>query len=335
MNRTLLLLLLVIGLSVSAWFLLKDQDQSPATSVLGMDRNFSVNRDLVYKVFLADRSGNRTTLERKADGWIYNGKYKARKDAIGNLLSAIHQIRMQYVPTKAAVPYMIESLASHGIKVEVYGKNGENLKTYYVGGATSDELGTYIIMEGSEQPYVGELEHWTGNLRFRYNLLGDDWRDRSLFASQADDIAEISIDYPKQQNKSFRLNLRDGKQELSPYYPLSPRIQQPIKNGAITSFTHVFEGIFAARFNNYNKDRDSIEQQIPFAIINLEEKDGDRFSLRLFPENQKPFYDSKSGNFIQPEGIDSYFGLTGNDDFMNIQNSIISKILWGYDFFYE
>lgn len=335
MNRTLLLLLLVVCLSAGAWFLLKDQDKTPATSVVGMDRNFSVKRELVYKVFLADRNGNRTTLERTENGWIYNGKYKAREDAIGNLLSAILQIRMRYVPTKAAVPYMIESLATYGIKVEIYGKDGENLKTYYVGGATNDEQGTYIIMEGSEQPYVGELEHWTGNLRFRYNLLGDDWRDRSLFASKAEDIAEISIDYPKQQNKSFRLNLRDGKQELSPYYPLSPRIQKPLKKGSVEAFAHNFEKIVAARFNNRNKDRDSIEQQIPFAIINLEEKDGDRFSVKLFSEFEKPFYDDKIGAYIQPEGISSYFGLTGTNDFMNIQNDIISKILWGYEFFYE
>ncbi|MCB9291126.1 MAG: hypothetical protein H6560_27725 [Lewinellaceae bacterium] len=49
---------------------------------------------------------------------------------------------------------MVESLATEGMKVELYDKDGGLLKAYYVGGSTSDERGTYMIMEGAEQPYV-------------------------------------------------------------------------------------------------------------------------------------------------------------------------------------
>ena len=66
---------------------------------------------------------------------------------------------------------MVKSLASEGIKVELYDRKGEKIKAYYVGGATPDERGTYMIMENAEEPYVAHIPSWEGNLRFRFNHL--------------------------------------------------------------------------------------------------------------------------------------------------------------------
>lgn len=334
MNRTLLLLIVVAVLGAGFWYLQQEKAEGPATSVVGADRDFAVDQNLVHKVFLADRRGNTTTLERTSDGWIYNEKYPARPDAINNLLNAIHSIQMSYMPAKGASSHMVKSLATNGIKVEVYGKEDELLKAYYVGGATSDERGTYIIMEGSEQPYVGELKHWVGNLRFRYNLKGDDWRDRTLFNVAAENIASVSIDYPKQQNKSFRMNLKDGEVELKPFYPLTPEIQTPIRNERVDVFTHSFEKIISAGYNNYNKEREAILKTVPFAIINLEQKNGETNKLTLYAKYGEPMVDPKTGIVTEAAQVESYYGYTGNEDFMMVQDQIIEKILWGYEFFF-
>ena len=198
MNRTLLLLIAVAVLGAGAYFFLNTDQEAASTTVAGWDRDFAVPRDQVHKVFIVQRSGVTSTLTRKGEQWFFNEKYPARPDAIENLLSAIESIRMKFKPTEAAIPHIVESLAARGIKVEIYGKEDELLKTYYVGGATNTEEGTYVIREGAEQPYVAELGAWVGNLRFRYNLVGDEWRDRTVFASRVEDIAGVSIESPKQ-----------------------------------------------------------------------------------------------------------------------------------------
>lgn len=334
MNRTLILFLSLIILGTGAYFLLGEDKDGPTTSVVGADRDFSVDREKVYKVFLADRNGNRSTLTRTPEGWKYNEKYLAREDAIENLLKVIDQIRMRFKPTEAAVPHMVETLATQGIKVEVYGKDDELLKAYYIGGATNDERGTYIILEGAEQPYVAEIPGWEGNLRFRFNLTGDDWRDRNVFRLQPEDITGISVEYPKQQNKSFKIDYTNVP-KLEPFYPLTPTIQGPVRPGSLEAYRNNFVNIIASGYNNLNSKRNEITQQIPFATIVVTTKDGETKSLQLFPIYSDPFVDPKTGVTIQPTEVTAYNGLTHRDDFMILQNPMVSKILWAYDFFYQ
>lgn len=335
MNRTLILLIAVVVLGLGAFFALREQPQGPASSMVGADRDFAVDTNTVYKIFLADRNGGTTTLERAEDGWIYNGEYPARPDAMDNLLQAIHTVQMKFKPTNAAVPYMVKNLSTEGIKVELYGKQNDLLKTYYIGGATNDERGTYIIMEGAEQPYVASLPNWEGNIRFRYNLSGDDWRDRTIFGSQVEEIASVSVEYPKQQNKSFRLQVDEIDYEVTPYYPLTPVINRPLKTGMVERFLNGFSNIQAVNYANRQTGRDSIEQLVPFVVIKLTEKDGDEYSLKLFPRYKEALMDPKTGVVTAPQEVESYFGLLGTNDFMTVQDGVIRKVLWSYEFFFD
>ena len=335
MNRTLILVLLVVALGAGAFFISRMSNAGPSTSLVGADREFAVPREQIYKIFLADRNGNKSTLTRAEGRWVYNDQYTVRPDAINNLLSAIEQIRMKFKPTDAAVPYMVQSLATDGIKVEIYGKNEELIKAYYVGGATNDERGTYVILDGAEQPYVTELGSWEGNIRFRYNLTGDDWRDRTVFGTTVENIAEITVEYPKQQDKSFRINLRDGKEEVTPFYALSPARQVAPKPGKVEAYAACFEKILAASFDNEFRDRDSIAKQLPFAIISLTDKAGQTASAKLFPIYPEAVLDVKTWTTTQPEGVTAYYALTQNNDFIILQNEVIGKLLWAYSFFYD
>ncbi len=336
MNRTTILLLLVIVLGGGAYFLLADQDDGRGvTTVTGADRDFAVDSSLVHKIFLADRHGNRTTLERQHSHWTYNGEYKARPDAMESLLQAIDQVQMRFKPTNAAVPHLVKNLATEGIKVELYGEGNELLKVYYIGGATNDELGTYIILEGEEQPYVASLPNWEGNIRFRYNLVGDDWRDRTIFDSAVEDIATVTVEYPKQQNNSFRLTVDEIDYKISPFHPLSPSIEQPVRPDAEEAYLNRFRKVIAVGFANSSYDRDSVLQKIPFSIITLTEKGGDVTTVKLFPQYADPIIDVKTGDVRYEETVQTYYALLNEEDFLVLQNTNIDKVLWGYSFFFE
>lgn len=323
MKRTTLFIILFLLLGgATTWYLLSKPPRN--TSQLGADRRFKIeNTDEIYKIFIADRRGTRTTLERKAGFWLYNGKYKVRPTAIESLLDAMRRIEMKYQPPKAAVQNMIKSLAVDGIKVEIYNKNNTSLKSYYIGGATSDERGTYIILNGAEQPYVAYLPGWEGNLRFRYNLKGDDWRDKTVFSENPQIIQSVCVEYPKNKNKSFKLEKQGNTYKVLPFYEITPIINRPLKKGSVEQYLEGFRSLGAEAFENENPKRDSIQQLLPFGIITVKNQSGETKSVRLFPI------------FSNSDRVERYFAAVSTDDFMLVQQLVFGKVMWGYDFFFE
>jgi len=307
----------------------KPDDRS---TVLGADRDFSVEVDRIHKIFLADRQGHQTTLVREKDHWIYNDRWRARPNAMENLLDAIGRVEMKYKPPRAAVPNMVKSLASEGIKVELYDRKGAKIKAYYVGGATPDERGTYLIMEGAEEPYVAHIPSWEGNLRFRFNLRGNDWRDKSVFTEKITEIKAVIIEYPRQKDQSFKLEKQDDQYQVTPYNNLTPRINRPYRQGSAETFLYGFESLVAEAFENDNPKRDSIQQLQPFSMITVKRADGSEQTVRFYPLFEKFASD---GQVVSSGRAERYFADMSNGDFMLVQNRVFKEIFWGYEMFYQ
>jgi hypothetical protein len=228
---------------------------------------------------------------------------------------------------------MVKSLATRGIKVEVYGKGDQLLKAYYIGGATNREDGVYVIMEGSEQPYVAHMPDWVGNLRFRYNLVGDDWKSRHLFILNPDDIQEVSVEYPKQKSKSFRLQ-RDADPMVTPFYPLGTSSTAPIDPAKVNQFLTRIDQVQMNRFFNYGQERDSILSQIPFANIRVQTPEKVH-TLAVYPQLSLEYVDGKTGEVTEESRVLGYYGLLNEQDFILIQEQNMRKLLWAYDFFFR
>ena len=125
MKRTLLLVLLFLILGGGAWYATR-ANKTRSAGMEAPEMQFAVeNPDDIYKIFIADRKGQTATVERKEKYWLYNGQWKARPTAIENLLKTVTQVKVSYLATKAAEQPMIESLASEGLKVEIYNKKGD------------------------------------------------------------------------------------------------------------------------------------------------------------------------------------------------------------------
>ena len=109
-NTTILLLfiLLVLG-GLTGWYFYT-KPANPQSSKLLSNMEVAVDPDLVHKIFLADREGNKTTLIREGGEWLYQGKYKARKTAISYLLEVIGKVEVKYRPAKAAYPRITNDL---------------------------------------------------------------------------------------------------------------------------------------------------------------------------------------------------------------------------------
>ena len=336
MNRNTILILVALLLGVTSWLYLRNQSGSK-TTLAGADRQFAVkDTQSVARVFLVDRQGGTINLRRAGGGWTINDQYPARQTAINNLLDAIARLDILYKPANAAVSTLIKNLSTEGIKVEIYDREDKLMKAYYIGGSTADERGTYIILEGFEQPYVGGIQGWVGNVRFRYNLPVDDWRDRHVFQADLDQISSVSVEYPQQRSKSFRLNREQGGNfAVVPFYEITPRLNKPLSKGKVEQYLMGFESVQASRYINDLGQRDSIQRMDPFSIIELTRKDGTVVKAMMHPAFIDPAIDEKTGKIVYSDYIPSYYVSLPSGDFLSVQQEVISKLFWDYSFFFE
>ncbi len=266
-NSLYLLLLLFISLGGLAWYVLNKPDDK--MSALLKDRDFAIEDiDNIGKVFLASRDTSPISLELVNGYWMVNGKYKANPNAIQNLLETMRDIKMQSIPPKGHIKGIMEGMAVFGIKVEIYSKKLEKLKTYYVGSGTHSEYGTYFYMEHGMQPYIMEIPHFSGNVRERYDLSELDWRDRSVMDVPYQDIEEIQVSYLDEKESSFsirkienRLSLFDANnQEIS----LNSKSKKTIEN-----YLKEFPTVGAEAIQNEHPQRNLIEALEPFCAIKI------------------------------------------------------------------
>ncbi len=123
----------------------------------------------VTKIFMADMRGNQVLLTKAKPGhWLLNDNVKAGNESVDLLLKTMANIAVKAPVPKKSYNSVIKRLATNSIKVEIFQNKyridlfnsirlfpHEKLtKVYYVGNPTPDNMGTFMLLEGSEVPFV-------------------------------------------------------------------------------------------------------------------------------------------------------------------------------------
>ena len=173
-NTLLLLVFLLLAGFAAYYFLNKNGSKSTLDSE---ETAFAIaDTASVDKIFISTKSGKSNTLTRKAGNhWVLNDHYEARKDMVNMLLETMKRMEVKRPADKLSRNNAIRDIAALGRKVEVYQK-GELAKTFYVGQTTDEHMGTYFIMEGSEDPYVLHMPGFNGFITSRFDIEEAKWR---------------------------------------------------------------------------------------------------------------------------------------------------------------
>ncbi len=252
----------------------------------------------VNKIFLADKGGRQILLERENGHWKVNQQYIARKDAIDMLLKTIHRVEVKSPVSKASFDKIVTNLASEHVKVEIYTTDSEPTKVYYVGGATSDNYGTYMMLENSSTPFIMHIPGFNGYLTTRYFLSESEWRDVSLFRYEFNDIRTVRIEQPDRPEQSFEVS-NDGNNQFQLVHLQTNKPAANFDTLMVKQYLAAYKKLNFERFVTELKSEavDSIIQSKPVYIMSLSDKDGKTTRLRAFlrpaemPTEQFP-YDS-------------------------------------------
>jgi len=211
-NNYIWLVLAILILAGLAWFSYSNNSKSTLNAA---DSKFNVlDTAAITKVFLAHKDGRKNTLTRKGGLWLINNTIIADGALIRLMMKAIHDVDVKRPVTANEKTEVVRSIATKHIKVELYA--GENLiKTYYVGNEFDNYSGTLLLMEGSEQPYVGFLPGFEGVLTQRFDVRPEEWRDKHIFKTNPSILESVKVSYPNEPGLSFDLSFANGKFKIS------------------------------------------------------------------------------------------------------------------------
>ncbi len=333
MKRILGLLVLLLLLCGVAYLAINWNNKKNNSTIDTYDRSFRIkDQSEIHKIFIAQKTGPPVTLKRNGDRWMVNDKYKVHENKMMRLLKVMTEMRMKYIPHPNAVPNAIKEIGLIGVKVEIYDASDNKIKTYYVGGGTADELGTYMLMEGADQPYVMDMTSYEGSIRGRYILSELEWRDKTFIAEDLENIKRVKVDYPKYKSDSFVLNVDDQTVESSNTSKAGEKTKA--KPGSIKAYLKNMEKIGSEKLKNNYEDKDSIKALVPFMTLTVSHKKGLDNVYRFFPlEDLESTRNTK--NVRETKGVERYFVDCPNGDFILAQHRLVKGLLRSIDYFKE
>jgi hypothetical protein len=347
-NKKLLILLIILA-PAAIWFLMQNDEGTLREA----DSGFAISdTSTVSKIFIADMNSNSVLLERANNGWLLNGKSKTNSKLVDMLLGTMQQIKVKSPVPIAARDNVVKRLSSIGIKVEIY-QNAYRInifgklkffpyeklaKVYYVGDVTPDNLGTYMLMDGAAEPYVTHIPRFRGFLSPRFSPISDDWISHQVFNQNLTDIASVSIEFLKEPEESFKVDVIDsyGNYKLIKLY--DERNITRFDTLKLLNFLTSFNDLrYESRLNNIVSPifMDSVINSPPLFVITLVDDKNDTTKVKGFVKKALSEEVKKEAYFeFIPDDSDRFHALINKgDDFVLMQYYVFDKVLYPLSYF--
>ncbi len=288
----------------------------------------------INKIFLVDKRNQEITLKRQNGYWTVNDRYRARRDLVNLLLETFRRMEISSPVPKEKYDYVLRSISVKGIKCEIY-QNNRLSKTYYVGGVTQDNTGTYMIMENSDVPFVVHIPGFSGYLTVRYNTFINEWRERIVFNYHVNDIHKIYVEYPDNLNESF-IAINNGNNQFDLKTINNQNVTFPFDTIKVKEFISRCKFI---GFEAYIKEEiqkkiiDSLKNEPVVSKFTIEDFNGEKKSMKTYyRQNIEQAFDDE-GILYDFDLERLYAVIQGGEEVVLIQYYIIDPISFKKSFF--
>ncbi len=300
--------------------------------------SFAVGQiDKINRIVIQDEEKYVADLRKIGDRrWSINKRYYVREDAINNLLQTIKRTRVHAPVPNAAYDNVMKSMRERSRKVDIYVED-ELHKSFYISGNTNDKMGTYMMLEGSDQPYITKMQGHKGYIHRRFFTNMEEWRTREAFDFAPFELKSIKMQYAQKPEDSFELTY-SGKNAYTIRPLNAATLQDDSFNKLLAAeYMNAFQSINVEAFHNHYTLKDSILAEPVICHMRLEGKNGEVKELTVYPmfnnERSKTMFD-KEGNRLRYD-LDHYHALMNDGrDFAIIQDYIFGPRFKKYsDFF--
>ena len=283
----------------------------------------------ITKIFLADKNNHTVLLTKgKENIWMVNQKHRARKDLVNVLLKTIKTLEVRSPVGRMAKDNIVKRLSTSAVKVEIYLGKDTPEKVYYVGGATQNTMGTYMLIENSTEPYIMHIPHFFGYLTTRYTTDAVEWRDKLVMNYDFKDLSSVKIEYFTKPESSFLIRERgDWTFELMDI--ANKKSIEKYDTTALTIYLTQFKNI---NYEGYTKTvskeaKDSILLSKPFLSIECTDKIGSTTTITAFLKKLDVPRDGIEGKLITHDLDRLYAEINESGDLITIQYFVFDKLL--------
>jgi len=326
-NKIAILLVFFLG-TAAVWFVINNQ----SGTINEAFRSFSVSDTAaINKIVLSDKL-NTIVLERQTKGaWKLNTKNFADNFALKKLLYTINKVDVKTPVGKNDADAVIKKLVESAVKCNIY-QNGELEKTYYIGDATPDNMGTYMVLIDNEtqqpsgKPFITYVPGYNSSLTSHYSTDTRAWRDKTVFNYNEPDIRSIKVENPQQPENSYELLINKNKYELK-----TLANNRSIKNVDTATVKQYLTYFFNLNFEVVDTTA-IVSKEEPFSIVTITDING--------IANKVKFYSLKNNTEKSEKGKESFhsdpvqlYALLDNGDVVKVQLYLFGKIMPEVDYF--
>jgi hypothetical protein len=337
--RKSIILLITLAL-VAAFFLIR----SSRGSFSNKSNLFAVSdTSTITKFFLADKMNNTVKVDRSANGtWVLNDKYEVNPTMVKVMLKTFKGIEIKAPVSKSTRNTIIRSMAGKSIKTEIYQRvyrinlfnriklfpHEKLTRTYYVGDATMDNSGTFMLMEGTEEPYIVNIPGFRGFVSTRYSASEADWRGHSVFKFRIPDISSISVKFNEMPEKSYRITNLDNR-SFTLVSVIDNRTIQLFDTTKVVGYLSLFRNLnFESILDDMTRTkRDSITETTPTNEIILMDKLGKEHTLKTWKRKADAGQLDSEGRQLEWDN-ERIYGLADNSEYLvTLQYFVFGDVL--------
>jgi len=274
----------------------------------------------ITKIFIADMNGMYTLLTRHEDGWYVQDSVKAMPAKVNDLLTTIHNIRLQQTVAKSAQSNINKMMSVNAVKVEIYQNapkftvfgipfftKERNVKTYYMGPSTMENIANFAILEGFDEPCIVHIPGFRGFLTPVYAFNPVDWYNCDLFSTKITRIQSLMVqDFENPENSYYVeksgarfFNLYNVHNELIADYDTAKLLDM------LSEYRDKNYEMYVSNMSDESKD--SILRYNHFKTITLTDVDGNKTTLDMYRKMElDPYYLDAIVGGIERAGDEPY-----------------------------
>ena len=293
-NRIILFSTLLLIVVVVVVLLLRDNST--------IEQNYHIDEPKsITKVIIDDKDGNHLELIKETDSiWKANNS-PANMKVVDMLLSTLKDMRIREPIAQAARNNIVKQLAASGKTVKIYQndyainlgfiklfKKEKLSKTIYVGSETQDNMGTYMMIKGEDNPCIIYIPRLKGYLSSRFSALEDFWKSHAVFKYNKGEIASLKVEIPNQKSESFSL-IKNGEGFDFTLLESGKKLQafDTLKVKALLS--SCFELNYESVAKNIGKlEQDTIFGKAPAFIVTIKDNKGKENTLKTYSKLHDP-----------------------------------------------
>ncbi len=317
-----------------------------------IEQNFHIkDTRKITKVVIEDREGNKSEIAKEKEGvWMVNDKFQASEIMINTMMETLREMRVREPVARAAHENIIKQLSARNTKIEIYlesyyinlgliklFRKNKLEKTIYIGNETMDNMGTYMLIKGTENPSVVHIPNFRGYLSSRFTAVEKDWKTHNIFKYKPEDIESIRVEIPDMPEEGFELISEEN----------TFHIRRLSDNTLLESFDTIRVSAFISSFIDLNYEsiasnipdiqRDTIFGKNPSFVFTLKDKEGKESKLRTYVKLDEGTWVSEhdKSDFYEVLDVNRMYALVENNpDTLIMQYFAIDNIIRPISYFY-